>query len=71
MMIVAREGEHFVIVHAGRVVDASFADRDAAEQWADRNIDDQMFDEPNSFSPPLKYRAAPLMAVVGIPGDPQ
>ncbi len=71
MMIVCREGEHYVVVHAGRVIDESFPDRDAAEYWADCNVDDQMFDGPNTLSPPLKYRAAPLMRVVGIETDPR
>lgn len=65
MMITVREGSHFVIAHAGRVIDEQFPDQESAERWADRNIDDQMFDEPNTFSPPLKYRSAPLMRVVG------
>ena len=71
MMITCREGAHFVIVHAGRVIDEKFPDRESAERWADRNIDDQMFDEPNTFSPPLRYRDAPLMKVVGVPTDPR
>ena len=70
-MITCREGAHFVIVHAGRVIDEKFPDRESAERWADRNIDDQMFDEPNTFSPPLRYRDAPLMKVVGVPTDPR
>lgn len=69
MMIVCREGAHFVIIHAGRVVDETFPDRESAERWGDHNIDDQMFDSPNYFSPPLKYRDAPLMRVVGV--DPE
>lgn len=71
MMITVREGAHWVIVHAGRVVDESFPDRAAAEKWADSNIDDQMFDAPNEFSPPLKYRDAPLVRVVGVPSEPR
>ena len=70
-MITCREVAHFVIVHAGRVIDEKFPDRESAERWADRNIDDQMFDEPNTFSPPLRYRDAPLMKVVGVPTDPR
>jgi hypothetical protein len=65
MMITCREGAHFVIVHAGRVIDQKFHDQESAERWADKNIDDQMFDTPNSFSPPLKYRDAPLLGIVG------
>lgn len=71
MMIICREGAHYVIGHAGRVIDEKFPDRESAERWADCNIDDQMFDEPNEFSPPLRYRAAPLMVVVGEPSDAQ
>lgn len=71
MMITVREGSHFVIIHAGRVIDEKIPDRESAESWADRNIDDQMFDEPNTFSPPLKYRDAPLMRVVGIDPEPR
>lgn len=71
MMITVREGAHFVIVHAGRVIDETFPDRESAEAWADANIDDQMFDKPNWFSPPLRYRDAPLMKVVGEESDPR
>lgn len=71
MMITVREGAHWVIVHAGRVIDASFPDRESAERWADSNIDDQMFDSPNELSPPLKYRDAPLMGVVGVDPEPR
>lgn len=69
MMIIGPEGNHFVIIHAGRVIDEKFPDRESAECWADRNIDDQMFDEPNTFSPPLKYRDAPLLRVAGQERD--
>jgi hypothetical protein len=69
MMVVVREGNHYVIIHAGRVVDQSFDSMDEAESWADSNIDDQMFDGPNWFSEPLKYRDAPLMQVVGQPRE--
>ena len=65
MMITCREGNHFIIIHAGRVIDEQFPDQASAEKWADCNIDDQMFDGPNTFSPPLRYRAAPRMQVVG------
>lgn len=71
MMITVREGAHFVICHAGRVIDEKFPDRESAEKWADSNIDDQMFDGPNTFSSPLKYRDAPLMRVVGEESDPR
>lgn len=65
MMITCREGAHWIVVHAGRVIDEKFPDRESAEKWADCNIDDQMFDEPNTFSPPLRYRDAPRMQVIG------
>ncbi len=71
MMVTVREGSHFVIIHAGRVIDEVFSDRESAERWADCNIDDQMFDEPNWFSPPLKYREAPLIRVEGVDPDPR
>lgn len=71
MMITCREGAHWVVVHAGRVIDEKFPDRDAAERWADSNVDDQMFDGPNTLAPPLKYRAAPLMRLVGTDPDPR
>jgi hypothetical protein len=71
MMITCREGSHFVVIHAGRVIDETFADRETAERWADDNIDDQMFDGPNWLSPPLRYRDAPLMRVVGIDPEPR
>ena len=71
MMVTVREGNHFVIIHAGRVIDEVFPDRESAEYWADCNIDDQIFDEPNWLSPPLKYRDAPLMRVVGVDPEPR
>ena len=71
MMLTAKEGNRFVIIHAGKVIDESFDTREQAEAWADDNIDDQMFDTPNTFSPPLVYRDAPLMRVVGIDPEPQ
>ncbi|CDX26756.1 hypothetical protein MPL3356_60537 [Mesorhizobium plurifarium] len=58
-MTVERRGDHFVIVHAGRDVDFSFATEGEAWKWADANIDDQVFDTPNCFSPPLNYRQTP------------
>jgi hypothetical protein len=71
MMITCREGSHWVVIHAGRVIDARFPDRASAEAWADNNIDDQMFDAPNHFSPPLVYRAAPLLVVAGTDPEPR
>ena len=71
MMITCREGNHFIVVHAGRVIDETLPDRESAERWADSNIDDQMFDEPNTLSPPLRYRAAPGLNVVGQDPEPR
>jgi hypothetical protein len=71
MMVVCREGSYFVIVHAGRVIDARFCDRESAERWGDHHVDDQMFDGPNEFSEPLVYRDAPLMRVVGVDPEPR
>ncbi len=45
----------WAIAHAGKVVKKRFTSEDDAWSWADSNIDDQVFDEPNSFSPPLEY----------------
>lgn len=46
----------FRILHAGKVVKAGPFDTDReADNWADMWIDDQVFDTPNTLSPPLKY----------------
>jgi hypothetical protein len=42
------------IIHAGREVAEDFESEDEAWAWADKNIDDQMFDAPNHYSPPLR-----------------
>lgn len=55
-MNIEPRADHFVIVHAGKEIDFSFASEAEAWAWADANIDDQMFDSPNDFSPPLTYR---------------
>lgn len=47
--------DHFVIRHAGRIVNEQFPNEDAAWNWADANIDDQVFDQPNSWSDPIEY----------------
>ena len=52
----------WVIWHGGRLVDAEFATEAEAWAWADRNIDDQVFGEPNWFSGPIKYVAEPTGA---------
>jgi hypothetical protein len=54
MDIVERDGKH-VIVHGGKTIKEKFKSEDDAWKWADRNIDDQMFDKPNTFSDPLVY----------------
>jgi hypothetical protein len=56
MDIVRSENGGFVIIHAGRVIDKAFRTEDEAWSWADEFIDDQFFDSPNDFSPPLVYR---------------
>ena len=71
MMVICQEGNHFVVIHAGKVIDESFSSREEAESWADSNVDDQMFDGPNTLAPPLKYRDTPLLRMVGIDPDPR
>jgi hypothetical protein len=56
--IISASPSGFVIIHAGRIIDKDFATKAEAEAWADANIDDQMFDKPNWFADPIKYRAA-------------
>lgn len=57
MKVVERAPGQFDIIHAGRTVDApDFATEDAAWAWADHNIDDQVFDGPNTLADPLRYR---------------
>jgi len=43
------------VIHAGKFVKQTFETEAEAEYWMDCNIDDQMFDGPNWFSPPLEY----------------
>lgn len=45
----------WAITHAGKVVAKRFTSEADAWAWADSNIDDQVFDEPNHFSAPLTY----------------
>jgi hypothetical protein len=45
----------WVIHHGGHVIAETFATERDAERWADHNIDDQVFDNPNCFMPPLVY----------------
>lgn len=57
MEILRSEEGGFVILHAGRIIDRTFASEEMAWSWADDHIDDQVFDGPNDISPPLVYRA--------------
>jgi hypothetical protein len=43
------------IIHSGRVVLQSFDTEEEAYSWANRNIDDQVFDNENTFADPLEY----------------
>lgn len=58
MDILHSEDGGWVILHAGKIIDINFPTDLAAWSWADEHIDDQVFDGPNQFSPPLKYREA-------------
>lgn len=65
-MDIVREGQNFVIIHAGRAVDQTFPDAASALAWADLNIEDQVDDRPNSrdwfTGPAIPYRREPLRA---------
>jgi hypothetical protein len=54
----------WAIAHAGRVIAKRFISEREAESWADSNIDDQVFDEPNSFSGPLEYEPDLIVRLV-------
>jgi len=56
MEIERNQSGRFVIMHGGREVAEEFETEDDAWRWADRHIDDQVFDGPNDFSPPIHYR---------------
>lgn len=57
MDVVKREDDKYDIIHNGKEVAAGpFVSEDAAWSWADRNIDDQTFDSPNTLADPIKYR---------------
>lgn len=43
------------IKHAGKEVVPDFATEAEAWRWADANVDDQVFDGPNNWSPALRY----------------
>lgn len=50
----------WAISHAGKLINKRFTSEDEAYKWADQNIDDQVFDEPNWFSHPLEYEPKPV-----------
>ncbi|WP_067734477.1 hypothetical protein [Novosphingobium naphthalenivorans] len=50
--------DHFVIRHSGQIVNQRFPTEDDAWAWADMHIDDQVFDSPNNWSPPIDYEAS-------------
>ncbi len=54
----------WAIAHAGNVVAKRFTSESAAWEWADMNIDDQVFDAPNHFSPPLDYEPDLIVRLV-------
>lgn len=56
MEVVRNHSGRWIIMHAGKEVSEVFETERAAYSWADKNIDDQVFDDPNSFSPPITYR---------------
>ena len=56
MEIEKNHNGRWIIVHGGKEVKETFDSEREAYAWADKNIDDQMFDRPNWFSPPITYR---------------
>lgn len=58
MEIFRNHSGRWIIMHGGKEVVENFESENAAYSWADRNIDDQVFDEPNWFSPPIAYRTS-------------
>lgn len=56
MKVIQLQTSGFVIFHAGKTVDEDFATEEAAWEWADANIDDQVTDAPNWLSDQIKYR---------------
>lgn len=70
MDIIQRHDGKFVIRHRGREIDEVFGSAMDADRWADEFIDDQVFDTPNDFSPPLKYRDPPSLSVVRSDNSP-
>jgi hypothetical protein len=60
MDVVRGKNGKYVIIHAGREVDKDFDTEGEAWHWADANIDDQVFDDPNWFTDkPISYRTPP------------
>lgn len=59
MDIVRTERGKWVIIHNGREVDRDFDTEGEAWKWADHNIDDQVFDGPNTKEP-IPYRTPPM-----------
>lgn len=55
MDVIRKDSGEYRIVHAGREIDRRFETQRQALGWADRYIDDQLFDTPNAFCPPLPY----------------
>lgn len=55
MIIKKKPNGKWGIIHSHRWLVQDFETETEAEGWADGNIDDQMFDGPNTFSPPLQY----------------
>lgn len=60
MDIVEHKGK-WVIIHAGKEVAETFDTEADAWTWADKHIDDQVFDGPNDYSPPLTYRPSSVV----------
>lgn len=60
----------WAITHAGRVIAKRFTSYDEADRWADYNIDDQVFDGPNTLMSPLEYEPDLIVRKVpkGTPG---
>ena len=54
-MNIVNYGNGWIILHANKIIDQTFDSEEQAWTWADDNIDDQVFDSPNTLSPPLRY----------------
>lgn len=55
MHILRKFNMKFSIIHANKYIDKEFETMAEAEAWADEFVDDQVFDSPNTLSPPLQY----------------